>query len=370
MNSNVVSRMLLCVGMFTLIYMTSCKHEEHTEHETHESGILPVTNPIKIDTTVFDEFVCQIHSFQHIDLRAQEKGFLQKILVDEGQFVKKGQLLFQIQQTIYQAEVGKAKAELEFAQIEYQNTKALADSNIVSPNELALANATLQKAKAELALSQTHLSFTEIRAPFNGIVGKFEDVRLGSLLDEGELLTTLSDNSKMWVYFNVPEVQYLDYATSPKASTVQKVKLRLANNYVFPQEGIIETIESDFNNTTGNIAFRATFQNPNSLLRHGQTGTILWADEVKNVLAIPQKATFEVLDKKYVFIVDKEGHISSKEIKIIRELHHIYLLAAEGLSIEDQILLEGLRKVQSGDKIEYKYENPSSVFSHLDVHAE
>lgn len=193
--------MLLCVG---------CHSEKHEKHDTLT---LTVTSPLQQDTVINKEYVSQIHSFQHIELRALERGYLQRVYVDEGQFMKKGQLLFQVMPMVYQAEVGKAKAEVNFAEIEYQNTKNLADSNIVSQSELALAGAKLDKAKAELNLANTHLGFTEIRAPFDGIVGRFQ-VRLGSLLDEGELLSTLSDNSKVWVYFNVPEAEYLDYTTS------------------------------------------------------------------------------------------------------------------------------------------------------------
>src|SRR5690606_1771530 len=127
-------------------------------------------------------------------------------------------------------------------------------------NELALAKAKLDKAKAELALAMGHLGFTEIRAPFDGIIDRFR-VRLGSLVDEGELLTSLSDNSKMWVYFNVPEAEYLDYITREKSDSVLKVQLQMANHQLFDQAGIVETIEADFNNETGNIAFRATFKN-------------------------------------------------------------------------------------------------------------
>lgn len=346
--------------------VASCHHPEQAHHEV---GILPVTNPMFIDTTLFDEFVCQIHSYQRIELRALEKGYLQQVLVDEGELVRAGQHLFQIQPTIYEAELLKAQAELEAAQIEFQNTRALAENQIVSQSELALAQARVAQAKAELQLANVHLGFTRIMAPFNGIIGKFEDVRLGSLLDEGELLTTLTDNSKMWVYFNVPEARYLDYAQAPQSGDREEVFLRLANGRQFNQPGIIETIESDFNNTTGNIAFRATFQNPQRLLRHGQTGTILWPFKTGRVLAIPQKATFEILDKKFVFVVEDDGIIRSREIAVGRELDHIYLIQS-GLNQKDRILIDGLRKVQSGDHIEFEFEDPSSVFEHLELHAE
>ena len=125
---------------------------------------------------------------------------------------------------IYKAEMQKAKAEVDFAEIEYKNTKSLADNNIVSANELAMVKAKLDKANAELALAKVHFDFTEIRAPFDGIIGRFNDVRLGSLVEEGDLLTTLSDNSKMWVYFNVPEAEYLGYAKSKK---MQESRFRL-----------------------------------------------------------------------------------------------------------------------------------------------
>lgn len=227
-----------------------------------------------MDTILYREYVAQIQSINHIELRSQERGYLQNIYVDEGQSVKKGQLMFQIMPLLYQAELQKAQAEYNFSEIEYKNTKNLADSNIVSPNELALAKAHLDKVKADLALAQTHLDFTNIRAPFDGIMGRF-NVRLGSLVDEGELLTTLSDNSKMWVYFNVPESEYLDYVKKVKSDSTLKVKLKMANNDLFDYYGKVETIEADFNNETGNIAFRATFPNPKGILRHGETGNIL-----------------------------------------------------------------------------------------------
>ncbi len=352
----------LAIGMVALL--GSCSPHEKKHEQTAE---FKVTSAIQKDTTLFNEYVCQIHAFQHIELRALEKGYLQEILVDEGQFVKKGQLLFQIQPTIYQNEVQKAEAEVAFAQIEYENAQALAQKDVVSQNEVALTKARLQKAKAELSLAQTHLSFTQIRAPFDGIVGKFQDVRLGSLLDEGELLTTLSDNSKMWVYFNIPEAEYLNYALGEKGS-LDHLHLRLANGSEFSEEGVIETIISDFDNTTGNIPFRATFPNPERILRHGQTGTILWPKVYSNALMIPQKTTFEILEKKFVYAVDSKGLVSPKEVQILGELNHVYLI--KGLSPNTNILLEGLRKVESGDNILFEKVNPDSVLHHLDLHAE
>ena len=254
-----------------------------------------------MDTSITKDYVCQIHSVRHIELRALEKGYLQHIYVDEGQHVKKGQRMFYIMPNVYQADLQKAKAEAEVAEIEYKNTKLLADGDVVSANELAMAKAEFDRAKAEVTLAETHLGFTDIRAPFDGIMDHLE-AREGSLLDEGELLTTLSDNSKMWVYFNVPEAEYLDYITSAKKNEKQAVELLMANNKKFNQPGVVETIEGEFNHETGNIAFRATFSNPDGILRHGETGSILMKVSLDKAMLIPQKATFEVLDKKFVFV--------------------------------------------------------------------
>ena len=340
----------------------------HDEHEGHMHGRYPATTPLLTDTVVQRDYVCQIHSVQHIELRALEKGYLQDMLVDEGQQVREGQLLFRLRPALYQAEVQRAQAEAEFAGIEYRNTKSLADSNVVSPNELAMAKAHFDKAKAELVMAQAHLGFTEIHAPFDGIVGRFH-VRKGSLLDEGELLTELSDNSTMWIYFNVPEAEYLAYQRKALAGNGTKVKLKMANGEQFDQPGEITAIESDFNNTTGNIAFRASFRNPQRLLRHGETGNILMDSELKGVLLIPQKATFEVLDHRYVYVIGTDSVIQSTRIEVGPEMQHLFVVE-DGIGKSDRILLEGLRKVKDKEKVDFELIAPDSVVKHLDLYAE
>jgi membrane fusion protein (multidrug efflux system) len=327
-----------------------------------------VTSPAQLDTSVTEDYVCQIRAIRHIELRAQERGYLQKIYVDEGQLVKEGQLLFQIMPNLYEAEMQKAQAEVNFADIEYQNTKTLTDGNVVSPNELAMAKAKLDKAKAELSLAKVHLEFTKIRAPYDGLIDRFH-VREGSLLEEGELLTELSDNSKMWVYFNVPEAEYLDYKIKFTKGEPMNVGLLMANNQLFKHGGVVETIEADFNSKTGNIPFRATFPNPNALLRHGETGNIQMKVSLKKALIIPQKTTYEILDKKYVFVVDENNTIHSRQITISEEMQHLYVVT-DGLKATDKILLEGLRKVKENDKIKFEFLQPSKVISDLSLYAE
>ena len=362
-----MKKQFICASLASLfIILFSCKHKT----ETHQEEIkFLVTSPVMKDTTIYNEYVAQISSSNHIELRSQERGYLEKIYVDEGQFVKKGQLMFKIMPTIYQAEVAKSKAEFNFEEIEYNNTKNLADKNVVSINELALSKAKLEKAKAELALAEAHLSFTEIRAPFDGIMDRFH-TRVGSLLEEGELLTTLSDISYIWVYFNVPESEYLNYVGKGKNNFKSKVQLRLANKELFESQGSIETIEGEFNNETGNIAFRANFPNPKGILRHGETGNILMPVYLKNAILIPQKSTFDILDKKYVYVVDDQNVLHTKQISIAYELAHLYIIN-DGLSSTDKILAEGLGKVKSDEKIEYEFVSFEKEMSDLNqLHAE
>jgi membrane fusion protein (multidrug efflux system) len=356
------------VSLFALLLSTGCK-SHHEEGEGEESVKFHITSPLVKDTLTIRDYVCQIRAIQHIELRALERGYLEKIYVDEGQTVKQGQRMFQIMPLLYNAELQKAQAEANFAEIEYQNTKALADSNVVSKNELALAKAKFDKAKAELSLAQVHLGFTDVRAPFDGIMDRFY-ARQGSLLEEGDLLTVLSDNSKMWVYFNVPEAEYLNYKLALKGDSVMNVQLLMANQQLFPYPGKVETIEADFNNETGNIAFRATFPNPKRLLRHGETGNVQMVVPYKDALIIPQKATFEVLEKKYVFVVGEDNVVHQTEISIAAEMPDLYVVSG-GISPKDKIMLEGIRKVRDNDKIEeFIYEDPKSVLTHLNVYVE
>ena len=360
-----MKKLFLFLSVGALCYGTSCASKKE---EVEEQVKLLVTSPLLTDTTVTKEYVAQIHAYQHIELRALEKGYLQKIFVDEGQVVKQGQPMFQITPLIYNADLQKSQAEANYVGIEYKNTKSLADSNIVSPNELALSKAKFDKAKADVSLAQTHLQFTSIKAPFTGIMDHFQG-RLGSLVDEGDLLTTLSDNSKMWVYFNVPEAEYLAYKAQAKADNIVNVKLLMANNEVFPLPGKVQTIEADFNNETGNIAFRATFPNPNGLLRNGETGSILMTTPLKHALIIPQKVSFEVLEKRYVYVVDAKSIVHQREITVGSEMPDLYVIKS-GIVASDKILLEGIRKVKDGDKISYTFENIKKVLPTLKVYSE
>jgi membrane fusion protein (multidrug efflux system) len=355
----------MSAGMLLLLCAASCESKKESKVEASK---YTVTSPMLMDTSFTKEYVSQIRSVRNIELRAQEKGYLQNIYVDEGQFVHAGQILFRIMPKLYEAELLKSQAEAKAAQIELQNAKTLADKNIVSRNEQALAQAKLEQAQAQIALAKLHLSFTEIRAPFDGTIDRIPK-KLGSLIDEGELLTSLSDNSQMFAYFNVSEPEYLNYQTNVKGRGDTKVHLLLANGATLSVDGTVETIESEFDNETGNIAFRARFANPDKLLRNGETGKVLMTMPLKNALVIPQKTTYEIQDKKYVFVVDKNHVVHSRNIVITGELPDVYVVES-GLQPGDQILLDGVQKVKEDDKIAFDFQQPKDVINHLRLKAE
>jgi membrane fusion protein (multidrug efflux system) len=253
-------------------------------------------------------------------------------------------------------------AEAQLAELELKNTQQLLKDNVVSPNEVALFQAKLAKAKAKAKLAQGEFNFTKVLAPFDGYVDRLHQ-QLGSLIKEGEVLTTLSDNSVMWVYFNVPEAQYLEYMNGPaKENPNQRIELRLADGNKFKYAGRIGAIEAIFNNETGNIPFRADFPNPDRLLRHGQTGDVLISRIQKNAVVIPQRAVFEILDKRYVFVVGNDGVVHQREIVVQHELEDIYTIK-QGLEAKDRIVVDGVRQVRDGEKPECEYVAPEKVLS-------
>ncbi|WP_459557596.1 efflux RND transporter periplasmic adaptor subunit [Lacunimicrobium album] len=345
--------------------------EEHGGggHEAHHAHLIKVTKPVVMDVTNVKKYVCQIHSRRHIDIRALQEGYLEEVKITEGQGVKKGDVLFSVNPALYQARLDAEIAEMQLAKIERDNAARLLEQKVVSSQDVLLKEASLKKAEAEVALAQAELNFATVKAPFDGIVDRLHEMQ-GSLVEEGDILTTLSDNEVMWVYFPVREAQYFEYkANLDQGEKDLNVELMLANHTKFDQTGKISAIEADFNNETGNIAFRADFPNPNRLLRHGQTGTVLISQVVKDAVVIPQRATYEILDKLYVYVVDQDNVIHQRDISLEMVLDDLFVIKS-GVEPNDKIILEGIRQVRDGQKVEFEYLAPEEVLSHLKYKAE
>jgi membrane fusion protein (multidrug efflux system) len=369
MNKNLVKTSPALAGILALLALSLPGCKKHEEAHVEEPHKIVATTPIAKDVTITQPYVCQIHSQRHIELRALESGYLEEIPVKEGQAVKKGELLFQVLPTVYQARYDAAVAEAHVAKLELSYSEELAGKKIVAPTAVALLKAKLAKAEAEVETAKAELDFMSVEAPFDGIIDRLYEQQ-GSLVDEGARLTTLSDNSVMWVYFNVPEARYLEYKKTLEEHQAElQIVLRLADGSHFDHMGKITAVEADFNNETGNIAFRADFPNPERLLRHGQTGTVLINRVLKDAIVIPQRAVFEILDKRYVYVVDKENVAHQRQIVTDKELDDIYVIK-EGLVASDTIVLEGTRQVRDGDKVECEHQAPEVVLANLKYHAE
>lgn len=366
---------LMCAGLLALT-LSSCDHKDehakdghHAEEAEEEESQLVQTKPIRRDTVITRDYVCQIRSCRNIEIRALERGYLEVVNVKEGQFLKEGDLMFSILPRVYNAVVKRAEAEAQVARVEYENTKRLLASNVVSDKELTMAKAKLDQKLAEVNLSQTHLGFTTIKAPFSGLMDRLR-LRNGSLVEVGDLLTTLSDNSEMWIYFNLPEADYLEYASHKQSEESKQVSLVMANGKLFDQKGRVNVIEGEFNNKTGTIPFRADFPNPKGLLRHGETGNIRMQRTVKNALLVPQKSTFELGGDHYIYSVSKDDVIKQAKIEVAEELEDLYVVSS-GLAEEDRIIFEGQRQVHDGEKAEdYRYEEPKEAYAHLKLQAQ
>jgi len=320
-----------------------------------------VTSPLAQDIVVTQQYVAKIRAHRHINVSALEGGYIEQITVKEGQAVKKGDVLFKVLPTLYRAKLDAELAEVQLAQIELDNAKKLFVQKVVSQQELSLHEAKMAKAKAKMKLAEAELNFTVVKAPFDGLVGRFQSQE-GSLVKEGDALTTLSDNSQVWVYFNVPEARYLEYMAHPdQMKEGSPIELALANGSKYSQAGKLGAIEGQFENDTGNIPFRADFPNPKGLLRHGQTGTVLIRESLKDAIIIPQRATFEDRDRRYVYVVGKDDVVHQRAIVVRNELDERFVIK-KGLDVNDRIILDGARQVRDGETVVgYEFRKPQDV---------
>ena len=342
---------------------------KHEEGEAPEEQQITVTTPLAKDVIITQQYVCQIHSRRHIDVCALEDGYLKAIPIKEGQAVKEGDVLFEVVPVLYKAKWDAAVAERNLAQLELNNTLRLFKKQGVSENEVKLFEAKLARAQANADLAEAEFSFTKVTARFDGIIDRLH-VFQGSLVKEGDVLTTLSDNSVMWVYFNVPEKAYLEYkAHLTVHQQDDKVELELANHEKFPEPCTNLVVTAQFNNQNGNIPFRADFKNPDGLLRHGQTGTILIHRTLKDAIVIPQRATFELLDKRYVWVVGEDEKAQQRLITIKHELDDIFVINS-GLDVKDKIVLEGVRQIEEGKKVDYEFRKPEDALKNQKFRAE
>lgn len=349
--------------MLAALALAGCQVKGNTE-SAEKPLALPVLQVTATDTVLQQAYVADIQALQHVEIRAKAPGFIDKILVDEGQTVRKGQLLFSIENSEYQTQLTRAKAvlasavaEAQTAELEMKRVKILVDKNVIAKSEYDLANAKVAAAQAHIneARSQEQdaairLSYTDIRSPFDGVIDRIPFKR-GSLVSEGNLLTTVSNLDAIYAYFNVSENEYLRYVQHQKAQPdMDDVELVLADGSVYPHAGKVETMENVFDESTGSIAFRARFPNPGKLLKQGATGKVKLTTKADSVLLIPQKSVFEIQDKNYVFLVGENNQVKMRNIEPRSRVNDL-IIVQSGLKAGETIVYEGLQQVRDGQVI-------------------
>ena len=347
------------------VLMTSC-NIKNNQDLPEENKKIPVVTITEKDISLDKVYVADIQAIQNVELRSRVSGFLEKIHVDEGMFVNKGQLLFTVSDQEYKAEVSKAKASLnsiiadaKTVELELERVKLLVSKKILSTTELDVARAKLaaekariEEAQAALEHARAKLSYTKIYAPYDGVIDRIP-LKPGSLLEEGTLITSVSDISSVFAYFNISENEYLDYlrAKQQMGETADKiVRLVLSDGKEYELSGQIETVVSEFEENTGSIAFRARFPNPDHLLKHGASGKVKLTNTVDEALVLPQKAAFEIQDKNYVFVVDKANKVSMRSFVPRARRGDLYIIES-GLKEGETIVYEGIQNIKDGMQV-------------------
>ncbi len=348
----------------------SCNSSSGTEGAYHHPmQSLPVITITEIPAVTYQEYSASLEGSKDIEIRPQVEGYLDKIYVDEGAYVKKGQSLFHINDRPYReqlnnakAVLASAKASLSQAQINVSKLEPLVASNVVSDVQLKTAQAAYHSAEANVAQAQAmmqsaniNLGYSLIKAPVDGYIGRIP-FKTGSLVGLGtsEPLTVVSEIKDVYAYFSFSENDFLLFKEQyPGKSVAEKIKqmppveLVLADNSVYPQKGKVQTVSGQFNNSTGAISFRASFNNEDGLLRSGNTGRIRIPRSVSSSLVIPQDATFELQDKVFVFVLADSNKVVSTPITVAGKSGNYYLVA-KGIKSGDKIVYTGLDRLRDG----------------------
>lgn len=365
----IVNKIITCAIFVTvLLVVISCNSKNQqqvklpNEYKVMEIGIS--------DKTFTASYSASIKGKQDVEIRPQVSGLITEVRVREGENVRKGQILFVIDQVAFRATHETARANVEAAQANVETAKLTASSKaelyaqeIVSLYDLQTAQNSLKNAEAQLAQAQAQevnaaneLSYTIIRSPSDGVVGA-TPYRVGALVNSSIVtpLTTISDNSEMYVYFSMTENQILSlirqYGSLDKTiESMPKVELKLGDGTTYDSRGSIEAISGVIDQTTGTVSVRAVFPNKNNVLLSGGVGSLIYPYEMKNVVVIPQEVTYELQDKVFVYKVDN-GIAESSEIKVLAINDGNVYVVTSGLLQGDVIVAEGVGLLNNGTQI-------------------
>lgn len=360
---------LLVVGVLVCLSFYSCK-----KNGQQGGTMVPeyaVTTLSSSNVELKSSYPAVIKGKQDIEIRPQVSGFITKLCVDEGSIVHKGQILFQIDAVQYEeavnvarAAVNVAKANVATAQLTAENKRELAKSNIIgsydlqaAENSLLSAKASLAQVQAQLVSAQKNLSYTRVTSPSNGVVGSIP-FRVGSLVSPSGTtpLTTVSDISEMYAYFSLTERQLLGLTANGNSSKeilkkMPAIELKMIDGNLYGETGKVETMSGVIDQTTGSVSLRAKFPNKHQTLRSGGSGSVLIPYKMNNCIVIPQKATYEVQDKKFAYVVDSKSTVKNTPIEIFTLDDGQNYVVTSGLKAGDKIVIEGVGTLKDGMQI-------------------
>jgi len=355
-----------------VVFLISCA-DKNAAPAAPPAPKLPVAAITTENTTTDAEYPASIQGTVDVEIRPQVSGNLDRVLVDEGAYVSKGQTLFKINERPFREQLNNALANLHAAeaalinaQLEVDKLTPLVQNKVVSDYQLKTAKATkkiaaanIEQAKALVASARINLGYTNVTAPVSGYIGRLPK-KQGSLVSatDVEALTTLSDIHEVYAYFSLSETDFINFKSQYAGSSIgakiknlPPVSLILADNNAYSQTGKIDMVDGQFDKTTGAITLRATFPNANGTLRSGNTGRIRLGLEHDDAILVPQSATIEMQDKVFVFTVNKENKVTKMPITVVGKSGTNYLIK-DGVKSGDQIVLSGIDKLQEGQLIQ------------------
>ncbi len=348
--------------------LTSCGEQQGMPEASNEYAVETIaTSEVSLSTS----YPASIKGQQDIEIRPKVAGHITRLLVDEGAFVRRGQALFQIDATQYAAAANSAEAQVKVMktnvatqELTVENKKMLREKGIISQYDYDLAVNTLESAKAQLAAAQAQLvnakdqlAFCTVTSPADGVVGEIP-YRVGSLVSAStqQPLTTVSNISKMYVYFSMSEKQLLGFTREKGGvkEAIEKmpaVNLVLADGSQYGLTGEVTNISGVIEQAAGSVQMRATFDNPERILRSGGTGSISIPNNIKEAILVPQKAAFDIQEKKFVYIVKADSVIESREIEVLTQNDGKTYVVTKGLEVGERIVVQGVNQLKTGAKI-------------------
>ncbi|MDE5432573.1 efflux RND transporter periplasmic adaptor subunit [Elizabethkingia meningoseptica] len=354
------------------LILSSCGKGDNNQAYNQQPPELPIGVVTQQDVTIPREYATSIEGVSTVEIRPQVSGYLSRIFVDEGDYVRAGQVLFKIEDRIFQEQLRSAQATLvsanaalATANIELNRKKELAKNNMVSSIQVKeaetaynSARGSVSQAQAAIESSKINLNFAAIKAPVSGYIGRFK-YRIGSLLSptNADPITILSDIHQVYAYFSLSENDFVNFQNQHPGNTIEEklkntpaVNLILSNGEQYETSGRINAVEGQFNKTTGAITMRAVFDNSKSTLRSGNTGKIVLEQKYPNATLLPVASTMMIQDKVYVFSLDKQNKAIQIPVEVAGKAGTNYIVT-NGLKAGDRYIVTGFERLQPGTPV-------------------